>query len=323
MSMFMRLIPGVVALAPLLAQADAVAPLPADGSLAYVQQTDHGCVAGLWDSKAPDARKTAATAECPQQVSLTSQGRVLVMVGDAYVQTYDLASGKLGAPMPLPAEVPVQKTLDKEGLLAGYTPEGTLALQARWGHPYPNGYVDKYLYLRKGGAWVTAEHLRCTSYDDPCPFKHAFEAKPLTGIWGQAPGQIWNDALAGDPYVVKRVPEKFTVQPLPEEYDGSDDKPQQSYVRYNNSIVFRVYGRYSKLEFGAQPGEDSDAFHTFGVRLVAPDNRVLDITEDQFDAVIVGHYLLFYGFFDDGTKLYDAGNGQIVLDDLLDAAWLD
>src|SRR5579885_375868 len=214
------------------AQADAVKPLPADGRLAYVQSTPQGCVVGVWDSKAPDAHKPVAAAECPWQVSLTSQARVLVLVGEAYVQTYDLESGKLGTPLPMPAEVSGQKTLDKEGLLAGYTADGTLAREARWGHPYPDNYVDKYLYLRKGDAWVTAEHLRCPSYDDPCPFKQSFETRPLSGVWGQGPDEIWNDVLAGDPYVVERIPEKFTVQALPEEDDGSDDAPPPRYARF-------------------------------------------------------------------------------------------
>lgn len=322
MDSLMRLMLGATALVAASAQADPVAPLPADGRLAYVQYTGQDCVVGVWDSKAPDVHKAAPAAECPEQVSLTSHAQALALVGDAYVQVYDIQGAKLGAPIPLPPEVPQQRTLDKQGLLAGYTPDGVLALQAQWGHPYPNEHVDKYLYLRKGDVWVTAEHLDCNSYDSPCPFKQAFEAKPLTGIWGQAPGQIWNDALAGDPYVVKRIPATVTEAPMETKDNGSDEPSDPVYARFNNSIVFHVYGRYTKLMFAAQPGEDSGALLTFGLRLVAPDNRALDITDDQFDAAIVGHYLMFYGFFEDGTRLYDLGNGQVVLDELVRAQWL-
>jgi hypothetical protein len=318
----MALMLGIVALVPVLAQADAVKPLPANGRLAYVRYADPGCVVGLWDSKTPDARKTVAAAECPKQVSLTAQGRVLVLVGEAYVQTYDLASGVLGAPMPLPAET-AGETLDEGALLAAYTQDGILALQVRWFHRYPANYWEKDLFLHQGDAWVAAERLKCSQYDeDPCPFKRPFHPKALDGTWGQGPGEIWNDALAGDPYVVKRIPDSVTTEALDREEDGSDDEQPATYARFNNAIVFHVYGRYTKLEFGAEPGEDVDPLHTFSLRLVAPDNQVLDMTDGQFDAVIVGHYLVLDNLSDHGARLYDVGNGKLVLDDLIRADWL-
>lgn len=291
-------------------RADTVAPLPADGRLVYVQKADSGCVVGVWDSKVPEASHTVATAECPEHGSFTAQGRVLVLTGDDYVQVYDIQSGKLGEPMAMPTDIP-KRSLDTENLLAGYTHDGVLALQAIWAHPSPNNTLDKHLYLRKGDAWVTAEALVCPNYDSPCPFKQAFEAKAPDMAFGSGPDEIWNDALRGDPYVVQRTPETITEQTAG--YDGAP---------LRNSLVFHVYGRYSKLVFDTQVGDDTDGIYTFRLSLVTPDDRTWVIGDDQFNATIVGHYMLFDGFFGGGKRLYDLGDGKVVLGGLSLAGWL-
>lgn len=305
-------------------RADTGAPLPADGRLAYVQKIDEGCVAGLWDTKTRKSLVQSPVAECPEQTSLTAHGRVLVLAGTAYVQTYELESGKAGAPIALPKDMPMDR-LDKDSLLAGYTPDGVLALEAEWGTAAPRYTIIKHLYLRKGDAWVMAEEVQCHSDNDPCPFKQMFEAKALDVVFGQAVGQIWNEALAGDPYVVGRIPANVTTDHLlqagPD--DESDNPETVDYDGLNNAIVFKAYGRYSKLVFGAQAGEDTDGTYTFGMKLVTPDDRTTLITNNQFDAAIVGHYLLFRGFFEDGIRVYDLGNGEVVLDNLESAGWLD
>lgn len=292
------------------AWADTVAPLPADARVAYVQETGQGCVAGVWDSKAPEVHNAVTTAECPEQVSLTFHGRVLVLVGDNYVQTYDTQSGKLGEPMAMPTDIP-WKTLDTESLRAGYTPDGVLALQAAWGHPNPNSTVDRHLYLRQGKAWVTAEQLVCRSYEDPCPFKQSFDAQAIDMAFGEGPDEIWNDALRGDPYVTQRIPETITDQTA-----GYDGDP------LHNTLVFHVYGRYSKLLFDTQAGDDTDGIYTFRLSLVTPDEQTQVIGDDQFNATIVGHYMMFAGFFGGGKRLYDLGDGKVVLDRLVKATWL-
>jgi hypothetical protein len=74
--------------------------------------------------------------------------------------------------------------------------------------------------------------------------------------------------------------------------------------------------------FGEESGEDTDGTYTFQLRLITPDNQTVDITHDQFDATVVGHYLLFYGFFRSGTRLYDVTDGKVVLDKLTVVGWL-
>ena len=309
-----------LALSTGLSQAAAVAALPADGTLAYVQTTAHACMLGLWDSKDGKARTLAASLECPKAVGVTSHGKVLVLFDASDIRLFDLGSGKLGDPMPLPSDAPT-KNLDTDALLAGYTPGGVLLLQLSGVNP--DSSSERTLYQRKGDAWVVAEHQHCGSFTTVCPFKQTFEAKPLSGIFGDAPGQIWNDALAGDPYVTKREPASVTVSNSEALNDEGDTiGTAAGDVSLNNSIVFRVHDRYSTLFFGAQSGEDGGGTLTFGLRLVTPDKQTLTITDEQFDATIVGHHLLFYGFFDAGTRLYDLGDGKVVLDRLIAAGWL-
>lgn len=37
----------------------------------------------------------------------------------------------------------------------------------------------------------------------------------------------------------------------------------------------------------------------------------------------MGRYLFYHGFFGDGVRLYDVGNGEVVLDKLATGGWLE
>jgi hypothetical protein len=128
--------------------------------------------------------------------------------------------------------------------------------------------------------------------------------------------------------VVQRSPTDIAFITNPEDEppaDPSDDAgpaaPQQI-DPLPNTIVFHVYGRYSKVRFGAQAGEDTDGTYPTGLELVTSDQIAHKLTDGQFDAVIVGHYLLFYELSDHGAQLYDMSNGQLLLDQLRVAGWL-
>jgi hypothetical protein len=303
-SMANMILAGFLAL-PGLALANGVAPLPTNGRLLYVQQLHGGCVAGLWDSQERKTLMKSAVTKCPQAVSLTAHARILVLIGDAGLQTFDLNSGRLGMLVPLPEGVPMN--LNTQALRAGYTPEGALALRVVAVNG--DGSSEERLYLRKDAAWALAEQVHCPSPQNGCPFKQPFDSHALDNLSATGPDEIWNDALAGDPYVAKRIPGSVDLA----SFDGS--------MRLNNTIVFRVGGRYTKLRFRAIG--NAGGVVTMGLELVPPDDRLLDITNVQFDATIKGRYLLFYPFFRGGTQLYDLGDGSVVLDQLTNAGWLD
>lgn len=319
MDLALRMVLGALALLALPAWADAVQPLPGDGRLVYLQQAGQGCVLKLWDSKDGKARMLAQLTECPANVAVASHEQTLALFDAADIRLFDLGAGKLGEPIALPGDVP-ENGRSYDAWLAGYTPEGVLALEVVMGEP--DGI--RRLYLLKAGHWVQAEQRQCGYYEDSCPFKQAVDTRPLSGLYGKAPGQIWNDALLGDPYVVERIPEELDYTTFDEE--GGPEGDARETVAENdllkNSLVFRVYGRYTRLRFGVRAGEDTDGTYPTGLWLVTPDNLTLDITDGQFDAVIVGHYLLLYGAFDLGTRLYDLGNGKPVLDNMVLAGWL-
>lgn len=283
--------------------ANGVTSISTNDKLLYVQQVDGGCVAGLWDSKDQITLMKSAVTKCPVAVSLTAHARILILIGDAGLQTFDVSNGRLGTLVPLPEGITIN--LNTEALRAGYTPDGALAFRVVAGNG--DGSSDERLYLSQNAGWTVAEQVHCPSPQNGCPFKQPFDSRALDDWSGTGAGKIWNDALAGDPYVAKRVPRNVDFAP-----------PSES-MRLNNSIVFRIDGHYTKLRFRAI---GHGGVMTMGLELEAPDGRVLDITNVQFDATIRGRYLLFYPFFRGGTQLYDLGDGRVVLDRLTDAGWL-
>lgn len=301
--------------------ASAVAPLPAGGRLVYLRGAERDCTLGLWDSKDGNARTLAQMPECPANIAVADHDRTLVLFDQADIRLLGLEHGRLGPPIPLPSDVPEQGR-SYDAWLAGYTPDGVLALGVLIGEP--DG--PRRLYLLKAGAWVFTEQRQCGYYDDICPFKQKFESRPLSGLFGRAPGQIWEDSLLGDPYVVERIPKELAYTSLDDGGGpGGDDETPKTPVASDslkNALVFHVYGRYSKLRFGVQPGEDTDGTYPTGLQLVTPDDKTLDLADGQFDAVIVGHYMMFYGMNDEGDQLYDLGNGKVVLDRIRLAGWV-
>ena len=289
---------------PRAAPARDVAPLPINGKLLYVQQLDGGCVAGLWDSRERKTLMKSAVTKCPKAVSLTAHNRILVMIEDAGLQTVDLTSGELGTPVPLPEGVPMN--LNTQALRAGYTPDGAMAFRSVVVNG--DGSSDESLYLRKDAAWVVVERVHCPPFRDDCPFKQPFDAHALDDLSGTGPYEIWSNALVANPYVVKRIPRKVEFARA----DGS--------MVLNNTIVFRVDGRYTKLHFRALGGGGAV---TMGLEVEAPNDLTFDITNVQFDATIRGRYLLFCPRGGGHTQLYDLSDGSVVLDRLTDAGWLD
>lgn len=289
------------------AWADTVAPLPADGRLVYLRQTAAGCDLRLWSSADGSDRVLTTLAECPKGIDVTSGGQALVLLDKADIRLFKLSDRTLGAPIALP---PLAAPKGSDGVgstQAGFTPDGKMALEMA--ADMPDDSEERFLFIRNGDGWTQVEHVACGRFGEGCEFKQKFESRALGDAASlNDPSTIWNDALRGDPYVVRRIPE--TSETYSDLFDGT------------NTLVFHVYGRYSKLMFREEPGEDTDGTYTFGLKLVTPDDQTLDITDDQFDATIVGHYLLFYGYFDAGTRLYDLGDGKVVLDKLSLAGWM-
>lgn len=290
------------------AWADTVAPLPADGRLVYLRQTAAGCDLRLWSSADGSGRGLTTLAECPKGIDVTSGGQALVLLDKADIRLFKLSDRTLGAPIALP-QMDAPKGADGPGSSqAGYTPDGKLALQMAAMNN--DDSEEFYLFIRTGDGWTPTEHVHCARLASDCEFKQKFESRPLGDAYSiNDPRQIWNAGLRGDPYVAQRIPE--TSEMHSDLFDGT------------NTLVFHVYGRYSKLMFGEEPGEDTDGTYTFGLKLVTPDDKTLDITDEQFDATVVGHYLLFYGYFGEGTRLYDIGDGKVILDNITSVGWLD
>lgn len=288
--------------------ADAVKPLPADGRLVYVRQVVQGCDLRLWDSRESSERILTTVPECPKGMDVTSSSQALVLLDRADIRVFKILEGKLGPRIALPQMDPPKGGGDVGSAQAGYTPDGRMALEMVADHP--DDSQDMFLFIRNGDAWTQVEHVACGRFGPDCEFKQKFDSHPLGGpSSANDPSQIWNDALRGDPYVLKRVPE--TSETYSSDFDGI------------NTLVFRVDGHDSKLAFYEEAGEDTGMTGTFRLNLTTPDGRRLDITDEQFDATVVGHYLLFYGYSDEGTRLYDVANGALVLDKLRSAGWLD
>lgn len=283
------------------------APLPADGQLVYLRQSAHGCDLKLWSSVDGSDRLLTALPECPKGINVTSGGQALVLLDKVDIRLFTLSDRTLGAPIALP-QMDAPKGTDGAGSAqAGYTPDGRIALEMVADHP--DDSQELFLFIRNGDTWTQEEHLHCGRFGADCGFKQKFESRPLGGVDSEAePDLIWSDALRGDPYVTQRIPE------MSETYSAIFDG--------TNTLVFHINGRDSKLSFYEESGEDTGDTGTFRLKLMTPDGRRLDITDEQFDATVVGHYLLFYGYFDEGTRLYDVGDGKVVLDHITSAGWL-
>lgn len=291
-------------------RADTVAPLPADGRLVYVHPSAPGCELRLWSTADGSDRVLTTLPECPKGMDVTSGGRALVLLDKADIRLFTFSDGTLGAPIALPRMDAPKGTDGAGSTQAGYAPDGKMALEMVADHP--DDSQELFLFIRNGDTWTQEEHIPCGRFGTDCGFKQTFDSHPIGDALNETdPRQVWSDGLRGDPYVVQRIPEMITEQTA-----GYDGEP------LHNTLAFHVYGRYSKLVFDTQAGDDTDGIYTFRLSLVTPDERTLDITDDQFDAAVVGHYLLFYGYFDAGTRLYDLGDGKVVLGGLSLAGWL-
>jgi hypothetical protein len=300
--------------------ADDVSPRPADGRVAYLQFAEHDCKLGVWDSKSRTSHIIGSLPACPDAVSVTSHEQVLVLIYPTDIRVVNLGDGKIGDPIRMPADA-VTKGRDKEASLAGYTSDGALALRL-FGMGPDNRDVSQ-VFLFKGNSWVKVDEKPCGDYSDECPPQPTINARELDDIYGLGPNGLFNESLTADPYVVRRsswLDKAYANQSA----EGDDeDVPEEGQRQLHNSLAFHVYGRYTKLLFDTVPGEDTAGIYTFWLKLVLPDERTVMITSEQYGATLVGHYLLYYGFFGNGVKLYDVGNGEVVLDNLGTAGWLN
>ena len=289
------------------ARADTVKPLPADGRLLYLHPSARGCELKLWSTTDGSDRVLATLPQCPEGMDVTSGGQALVLLDKADIRLFTFSDRTLGAPIALP-RIEAPKGADAPGSArGGYTPDGRMALEMVADHP--DDSQELFLFIRSGDSWTQEEHVPCDRFGTDCVFKQTFDSYPIGDALSETdPRQVWNDGLRGDPYVMKRIPDTSETQTAT--FDGI------------NTLVFHVYGRYSKLIFQEESGEDTDGTYTFGLKLVTPDGKTTAITHNQFDATIVGHYLLFHGYFGAGTRLYDLGDGKVVLDDLSVVGWL-
>ena len=313
--------PGIYLLAVALAAASlgaSAAPRPAEGRVAFLQFEDKGCQVGVWDSKTRTSRIVGAVPECPVAVSVTSHEQVLVLIYPSSIRLADLGSGKIGDAIPMPAEA-ISKARNDEASLAGYTADGTLALYVLDLKPDDSGIGR--LFLFKKGVWEKAAERACGAYGK-CTLQPTIQARALEDSYGLGPNGLSNESLTADPYVLHRTIEN--LKPDPGGDSDDDEAPPEEETRPTHVIMsFRVDGKDSRLLFDTAPGEDTDGIYTFGLKLVLPDSRTLTITSDQFGSELVGHYLLFHGFFDDGERLYDVGTGEVVLDKLSTGGWLE
>jgi hypothetical protein len=287
---------------------------PADGRLAYVQYLDKGCQVGVWDSKAKASRILGPLAECPAAVSVTSHERALVLIFANSIRLVDIEGGKIGDPIPMPADAST-KARDDEASLAGYTADGTLALYLR--DIKPDSSNISHLFLFKKGSWVTADERSCGQYDD-CTLSPAMQARQLDDIYGVGPNGLFNESLTNDPYVTHRSIKDGRMDA------GPDAEPNEDVYPTDVSLTFHVDGRDSQVQFATAPGEDAGGVYTFGLKFALPDSRTLTVTPaEQYGAALVGHYLFYHGFFGDGVRLYDVGTGEVVLDKLSTGGWLE
>lgn len=304
------LLAGLAASPPLWA-----APRPADGRLVYLQRVDDHCRIGIWESKTRTSRIVGTVPACPGAVSVTSQERVLVLMYPKAIRVVDIASGSIGEMIPMPADA-LGKGLDTEMSLAGYTPDGTLAMRLRGTNSAQEGSVQLFLY--KDGSWKKTAEKPCRD-DDECAVQPAIEARPLDDIYGIGPNGLFNPSLTDDPYVVSRSSKDGD----PETASGEVGPPDEHMRPAEVILAFHVNGKDSRLRFDTVPGEDTDGIYTFRLKLMLPDGQIRPITKDQFGAALVGHYLFFHGFFGNGVRLYDVSNGEVVMDDLATGGWLE
>jgi hypothetical protein len=292
------------------------APRPADGRVAYLQIVDKGCTAGIWDSKSRTSRILGSLPACPETVSVTSHEQALVLIFPTSIRLIDLSTGKIGDAIPMPADA-VTTSRDKEASLAGYTADGTLALSLHDINADNSGISQ--LFLFKDGVWKKAAERACIQYDK-CLLQPAIEARALDDVYGIGPNGLFNQSLTADPYVTHRSSVGVPRDPSAEGDEAPPDEMKPTHV----ALSFHVDGRDSQLLFDLVPGEDTDGFYTFGLKLVLPDARTITITaDDQYGAALVGHYLLYHGFFENGMRLYDVGNGDVILDQLSTGGWLE
>ena len=293
-----------------------------ESRLLLAQQVDEQCVISIWDSRLRTSTEVARISECPYEIYVSQDNRVLFVTDKDSIHIVSIAGRATGREVALPdlryrtwlehmEPRPDQRSdyLPSGERMApgriGYLEDGSLALIVDVWMPGDDFY--QYLMRFDGRQWSLDGGQWCNRFG--CDNALGALTSKSTRHWPES-RRVWHEAQKHNPYVTDLSIEMLDL----------DFEDYQAAIYHRE---FLIDGVTSTLSAYTSPSEHYDIIYSFGITLTVGDGEPRELSGNQCLTSIVGRYILVYEYFQGRFEVTDIGTGATLVTDLKTALWLD
>lgn len=292
--------------------------------LLFARQVGDSCVIGIWDSRSGDSTELADIAKCPDDLFVSEDARSVFVVDESEIRI--LAIDRVGAAkvLPLPNldyRTWVDQMTQRPGQSPNYQPsvaemkpigignfvDGSVGLLLSVWMPADDEY--QYLLRRDDEKWTIAEERWCDRWGCENPLESM--SIQSTNVWAWPESRmVWHSNVTLNPFFSGQEVEMVDLE-------------YERYQAATHQREFEIDGVLSTLRVQTSPSEHSSTNHTFGIDLTIEGTPPKNLSGNQCLTSIVGRYILVSEFFGGRFEVTDLGTGEVVVDNLNAAVWLD
>ncbi len=233
--------------------------------------------------------------ECPDKFIVTSNDHLLLIFNN-HIQEVQLQPHLIEGPkitFPVPNIKP--KASEAKFSDAGYSTDGELSIVMTSLYPWDD--QDAYLFRYRSGKWVKVHEQDCSRFEW-CVYKELHK-RPTNAFFWEEELYPWHKKQQENPYMVDK--KSTSMQ------DGE-------YIVTTSELTFRFDNSKSVLSLSTQPGPDTGATLTMGIKLKTQAGGEKILSPNQCSAILMGKYLLVYVYWGDGSRhLYDLETGNLIM----------
>ena len=263
-------------------------------SLYYIEYGDEACNIRELKLRNGETRVLYTPKECPDKFIVSGSNHILLAfknhIQEIQLQPHLAEGPEISFPVPnIKPKASKAKFSD-----AGYSADGELSIVMTSSYPWDN--EDAYLYKYRSGKWVMTHEMHCHRFEW-CGYKELHQRPANAFFWGEELNP-WHNKQQENPNIVDKK---------------SRSKQDREYIVTTSELTFRFNNSKSVLTLKTQPGPDTGATLTMGIKLKTQANGKKILSPNQCSASLMGKYLLVYVFWGDGSHhLYDLETGDLV-----------
>lgn len=271
-------------------------------SLIFVEGGERRCAINEMDARTGARKIIYQPKRCFLKL-IVRNSKKFILIYDGVLQEISLSPVlKEGSIIKHPNPIKRKDTSLSEYYYAGYDKKGNLSIVMRSFYLWDDEY--SFLYKHRNGKWELVNEKKCNRFEW-CGYEELYPERKSSFFWGEELNP-WHEKQGKNPYVTQRK-----VTAVGNEYNG--DRIYE--------LTFNFSGRKSVLIINTSQGGDTGSTLTMRMTLKVQDKAEIEITNRQSSASLMGKYLINYGFWGDGHKLYDIGTGE-VLSVLFTSSWV-